>query len=103
MKLSVITACRNNVATLATGLFGRATGSSIFHVGRDFHPHQLIAIHQGTGICLAAGQLDTLGDELHAHGLHLLLEVEIVEVCHAHGVERIAEVTQPFDVDAAAR
>ena len=42
------------------------------------------------------------GRELHTYRLHLLVEVEIRKVFHAHRVERVAEIAQPLDVDALA-
>lgn len=76
-------------------------GVLVFGVGRELYPLQLLAIDEGAGVG-AVALLAAFGGELHADGLYLLLEVEVLEVLHSLGVEHVAEVTQAFDVDALA-
>ena len=71
----------------------------VLRIGRKFNPFQIIAVHKGTGVGLVRQPLP-FGCELHAHRLHLLVEVR--QILHALRVERVAEIAQPLDVDALA-
>ena len=84
--------------TLVVIILRRVT---VLRVGRKLDPFQLVAVHEGTGVGTVS-QLRAFGDELHADGFHLLLEVEGFEAVHAYGVERVAEVAEARDVDALA-
>lgn len=74
---------------------------TILRFGQKLDPFQLVAIHEGMGVGTVS-QLRAFGNELHADGFHLLLEVEGFEAVHAHGVERAAKVAKACDVDAFA-
>ena len=77
-------------------------GVVVLGVGTKLYPFQVVAVHEGAGVCLAAGKTLALGGELHADRLHLLLEVEVFELLHAGAVQRVAEVAEALDVDALA-
>lgn len=73
-------------------------GPIVHSIGGELNPLQRATVHQRTGVGSAGGLLP-VGSELHTDGFHLFLKIEILEVGHAYGIERVAEVAQPFDVD----
>lgn len=70
----------------------------VLRIGRKFNPFQIIAVHKGTGVGLVRQPLP-FGCELHAHRLHLLVEVR--QILHALRVERSGN-SPALDVDALA-
>ncbi len=54
------------------------------------------------GISPTAGESLSFGGKLHTHSLRLRLEVKVFKMLHAFGVECVAEVAEPFDMNALA-
>ena len=85
-------------ARVLAARFGGLAGAGAFGVldggvvGQplDARRHQGAGGHGALGLRPLAG-----GDELHAHGLHLLLEVEVGLVRHTPRGQRVAEGAQP--------
>ena len=78
-----------------------AARRAVFGRCGEFNPFQRLGIYQRAGVGAAAGT-GAFGDELHADGLHLFLEIEVCRVLHSLRVEHVAEVAQPLDVHALA-
>lgn len=60
----------------------------VLRIGRQLNPLQIVAVHKDASVDLVR-QAFPFGLELYAHRLHLL--VEVFEIFHTRGVERVAE------------